>query len=156
MIQWWAVCSNRIIILLLYFICITVTELFALVHTPVITLRADPAFRCMSCLLTEHRRSITVIDRCWFTDNPWLWSHCGPHKEWDWLAVSHVLESKLHVALDIHLSLSIPPLGPCPSPSIAKFKNLYTHIPPNCRCDFVLLTGAQLWLHTEQDFNFSR
>lgn len=151
MIQWWAVCSNRIIILLLYFICITVTELFALVHTPVITLRADPAFRCMSCLLTERQRSITVIDRCWFTDNPWLWSHCGPHKEWDWLAVSHVLESKLHVALDTHLSL---PLVSVPLSLLAHLKTFIATY--RLTADVILLTGAQLWLHTEQDFNFSQ
>lgn len=50
---------------------------------------------------------IPVIDRRWFTDNPWLCSHAGPHKEWHWLPASCVLESKLHVALDTHLFLSL-------------------------------------------------
>ena len=124
------------------FISTTLLLLLSCTHSPTafITLRASPAFTCVLCVygaLWFHDSS-TVIDRCWFTDNPWLRSHCGPHKERAWLSASHVLESKLRVALDTHLSLSLPPLTLCRSLSAAIF---YTPLTPRCQCDFILLTG---------------
>lgn len=74
--------------------------------------------------------SITIIDRRWFSDNPWLCSNSGPRRERYWLSASHVLESKLHVALDTHLSLCLPlPLSPIlPPPSCLNCYILKTFI----------------------------
>ena len=100
--------------------------------------------------------SITIIDRRWFTDNPWLCFHIGPHEERRWLWASRVLESELHVALDSHLFLCIRPLTLCPFflSLLLYLKNLW---PRNGSLQiwFHFADRAQIWLHTVQNVIFS-
>lgn len=102
--------------------------------------------------------SITLIDRRWFTDNPWLCFHIGPHEERRWLWASRVLESELHVALDSHLFLCIRPLTLCPFFSLYCFiSKTFSHGTAHCRFDFILLTGHRYdYIRSKMSFSLGR
>ena len=111
-------CNMRVVIFELYSLQLTlVTELCVWMHSLTRSFHYAQGRPCLYVFVHGalwFHGSITVIDRRWFTDNPWLRSHIGPHEERHWLWASCVLESELHVALDSHLFLCIRPLTLCP------------------------------------------